>query len=160
RGRGVEPRAAGARLAGLSPAAAPAARGRSTAPRRGLVHRRGGRDAEFELGERQAPSVARGAPLARGSGRSIVNRCLRDKALAAIFAGEDRVGWRRHLHGCPSCAGRYRALERDMRIAVDALVAGPPEGLRLPARTAVWRFAPAVAAFGLALALVLQLLPE
>jgi hypothetical protein len=88
-----------------------------------------------------------------------VNRCLRDKALAALFAGEERPEWREHLRGCRSCAVRYRALERDMRVAVDALVAGPPAGLHRPARAAAWRWAPAVAALGLALALVVQLFP-
>ena len=89
-----------------------------------------------------------------------MNRCLRDKTLEALFAGEERPEWREHLRGCRSCGVRYRALERDMRIAVDALVAGPPVGLTRPARVATWRWAPAVAAFGLALALVVQLLPQ
>ena len=86
--------------------------------------------------------------------------CLRDRRLAAVFAGDEAAGERAHLRACASCAARYAELERHMRLAVGALLEGPPDGRPARVRGAAWRWVPAVAALGLALALVLTLAPS
>ena len=73
-----------------------------------------------------------------------MSRCLTERTLMLLQAGEGSAEERAHLRACPRCAARHRALEDDLGVIADALRAGPPRGaahLRLR-----WRAVGALAA--------------
>jgi len=73
-----------------------------------------------------------------------MSRCLTDRTLMLLQAGEGGAGARAHLRACPPCATRYRALEDDLGVVAGALRAGPPPGAERPRLR--WRAVGALAA--------------
>ena len=61
-----------------------------------------------------------------------MSRCLTDRTLMLLQAGEGGAGARAHLRACPPCATRYRALEDDLGVVAGALRAGPPPAAERP----------------------------
>ena len=55
-----------------------------------------------------------------------MSRCLTERTLMLLQAGEGSAEERAHLRACPRCAARHRALEEDVGLIADALRAGPP----------------------------------
>ena len=74
-----------------------------------------------------------------------MSRCLTERTLILLQAGEGSAEARAHLRVCPRCAARFRALEGDLGLIADALRAGPPPGTTHPARLR-WRAVGALAA--------------
>ena len=78
-----------------------------------------------------------------------MTRCLTERTLMLLQAGEGSAEERAHLRACPRCAARHRALADDLSVIADALRAGPPPGRAHPRLR--WR---AVGALAASLALV------
>ena len=74
-----------------------------------------------------------------------MSRCLTERTLTLLQAGEDGAEERVHLRACPRCAARYRALRDDLGVIAKALRAGPPPRAAHPARLR-WRAVGALAA--------------
>ena len=74
-----------------------------------------------------------------------MSRCLTERTLTLLRAGEGSAEQRAHLSACPQCAARYRALGEDLGLIADALCAGPPPDAAHPARLR-WRAVGALAA--------------
>ncbi len=55
-----------------------------------------------------------------------MNRCLSEPALLECYTGEGAADDLVHVRSCLKCAGRYKALERDMNLITQALQAPPP----------------------------------
>ena len=73
-----------------------------------------------------------------------MSRCLTERTLMALQAGEGGAEERAHLRTCPRCAARHRALGDDLGVIADALRAGPPPGAAHPRLR--WRAVAALAA--------------
>jgi len=73
-----------------------------------------------------------------------MNRCLTERTLMLLQAGEGGAEERAHLRACPRCTARHRALEDDLGVIADALRAGPPPGAAHPRLR--WRAVGALAA--------------
>jgi len=73
-----------------------------------------------------------------------MSRCLTERTLMLLQAGEGSPEERAHLRACPRCAARHRALEDDLGVIADALRAGPPPGRAHPPLR--WRAVGALAA--------------
>src|SRR5439155_652012 len=138
RGRPARPRRALPRPARTGAVALPPAARR---PPRG---RRGGRNVGTERWQREAAPLPGDSPAARGPQRHTMSRCLTDRTLMLLQAGEGGAGERAHLRACPPCATRYRALEDDLGVVADALRADPPPGAARPRLR--WRAVGALAA--------------
>jgi hypothetical protein len=74
-----------------------------------------------------------------------MTRCLTERTLVLLEAGEGAAEERAHLRACPRCAARYRALGDDLELIADALHAGPPPAAAAPPRLR-WRAVGALAA--------------
>ncbi len=91
----------------------------------------------------------------------VVKECLAEMVLPRIYAGDASEVERAHLAACPWCAGRLRAVERDMDVVGRALQLGPVgsegwSGVGEPSRR--WgTWAPVATAAGVAAALGLWL---
>ena len=76
-----------------------------------------------------------------------MNRCLSDQALLQCYMGEAAADELGHLKSCLACAGRYKQLEGDMGLIMQALQAPPPRHHSSTAwGYARWRVAASVAA--------------
>ena len=73
-----------------------------------------------------------------------MSRCLTERTLMLLQAGEGGAEERAHLRACPRCAARHRALEDDLGVIADALRAGAPRGAAHPRLR--WRTVGALAA--------------
>ena len=73
-----------------------------------------------------------------------MSRCLTERTLMLLQAGEGRAEERAHLRACPRCAARDRALEDELGVIADALRAGPAPGAARPRLR--WRAVGALAA--------------
>ena len=73
-----------------------------------------------------------------------MTRCLTERMLILLQAGEGSGEERAHLRACPRCAARHRALADDLGVIADALRAGPPPGAVHPRLR--WRAVGALAA--------------
>src|SRR6059036_4322832 len=73
-----------------------------------------------------------------------MNRCLTERTLMLLQAGEGGAEERAHLRACPRCAARHRALEDELGVIADALRAGPAPGAARPRLR--WRAVGALAA--------------
>src|SRR2546430_2508657 len=131
-GGGPRPGGAATHLACLSPPLRAAARGLRAAPARRLVNRRGRRNVGIEQRQREAAPLPGDSPAARGAQRHTMNRCLTERTLMLLQAGEGGAEERAHLRACPRCTARHRALEDDLGVIADALRAGPPPGAAHP----------------------------
>ena len=58
-----------------------------------------------------------------------MNRCLRERALLGISAGEGTTAQHAHLRVCADCAERYDALTDDLKAISDVLVQVPPAAI-------------------------------
>ncbi len=61
-----------------------------------------------------------------------MTRCLTERTLMLLQAGEGSAEEGAHLRACPRCAARHRALEDDLGVIADALRAGPLPGAAHP----------------------------
>lgn len=86
----------------------------------------------------------------------MMNRCLKERALLNISAGEGTAAQHAHLRVCADCAERYEAFTDDLKIIGDVLVQTPPTGIavsRVPAALVRWVPLAAAAAVLLAVGL-------
>src|SRR5207245_11779906 len=143
-GSGPRPGGAATHLACLSLPLPAAAGGLRAASARGLVNRRGGRNVGTEQRQREAAPLPGDSPAARGAQRHTMSRCLTERTLMLLQAGEGRAEERAHLRACPRCAARDRALEDELGVIADALRAGPAPGAARPRLR--WRSVGALAA--------------
>src|SRR5205823_1373834 len=114
------PRGPAAHLACLSPPLRAAAGGLRAAPARGLVNRGGGRNVGTEQRQREAAPLPGDSPAARGAQRHTMTRCLTERTLMLLQAGEGSAEEGAHLRACPRCAARHRALADDLGVIADA----------------------------------------
>ncbi len=61
-----------------------------------------------------------------------MNGCLNERALLALYCGEENPKGRSHLRFCADCAERYDALAEDLEL-IETTLNGPPPA-RTPAR--------------------------
>jgi hypothetical protein len=82
-----------------------------------------------------------------------MNQCLSEQALLQCYSGEGAADELAHVKSCLACAARYRELESDMGLIMQALQAPPPRRERSTTwGFARWRVAASAAAVAVAFA--------
>src|SRR5207249_196861 len=106
-----------------------------------------GEDAGPECREREAPSLPGDTSPSRGGRwRFGMKRCLSDKALMRLQAGDGSAEQRAHLSACGACGDRYRRGDRELETVRHVLLHTDEPSMLVVARRPSWVPGAAVAA--------------